>query len=180
MANRKLFLIRHAQATGQAPNAELTSLGIEQAEALVERMGGLGIDSLYASPYRRARATIEPFANRFGFDITVLEDLHERVLLAEDHNWLDHVERSFADFDHKLRGGESLRDAQHRALGAIAEIAGANHSAAAAVSHGNLIAIVLCHIDASFGFHQWRAMRNPDIFEISLDEGRPSTFRRID
>lgn len=111
--------------------------------------------------------------------MTILDDLRERALLAPDHDWQGHVERSFANTQYKLPGGESLSDARNRALRAFATIAAAGHSSALMVSHGNLIASVLNGIDPAFGFEDWRAMRNPEIYEIALVDGSPVGFRRL-
>jgi broad specificity phosphatase PhoE len=40
-------------------------------------------------------------------------------------------------------------------------------------SHGNAIALYLNSIDSTFGFAAWAAMRNPDLFRITYDAGKP-------
>lgn len=181
MARTTLVLIRHAASAGPAPDAELTPLGVAQANALAERLNELGVDAAYSSPYRRARATISPFALSVGLPVKVLNDLHERVLSpAPMADWQEHIERSFGDFDYKLPGGESLRDAYQRGLNALQQVAGAGHALPAATSHGNLIASILHSVDPAFGFSSWRQMRNPDVFELVLDMHAPVAYRRID
>lgn len=181
MTNKTVILIRHALSTGPAPEAELAPDGKAQATALSERLHALGVDGLFSSPYRRARATLDPYAARIGLTVTILHDLQERILSPEPReDWLDHVRRSFADGDYKLAGGESLLETRTRALGAFEVISAAGHTLPAAASHGNLMASVLNGLDSNFGFEQWRGLRNPDIFELIVRGGRPVAFRRVD
>ncbi|MFZ4071662.1 MAG: histidine phosphatase family protein [Caulobacterales bacterium] len=181
MTPSTLILVRHALSTGQAPEAELAPEGAGQATVLSERLLALGVDGLFSSPYRRAQATLDPYAARMGLNVTILHELHERILSPEPReDWLDHVRRSFADSDYKLAGGESLRETYSRALGALQVIAGTGHTLPAAASHGNLIASVLNGLDSDFGFEQWRGLRNPDIFELTIRGGRPAGYRRVD
>jgi 2,3-bisphosphoglycerate-dependent phosphoglycerate mutase len=110
----------------------------------------------------------------------MLNGLHERILAPiSPDNWLEHIERSFTAPDYALPGGESLNDTRLRALSAIAEIQRDGHSLPAAVSHGNLIASLFHAVDPSFGFEGWRSLRNPDVFEVKLEGGVPSSFRRV-
>ena len=144
----KLLLIRHCQATAQHPDAPLTATGIDAAEALALRLRDLSPDALYSSPYERAHATVRPFAVLAGFPIRFDDRLRERVLSDHDlEDWLDHMRRSFAEPNYRAPGGESLNQAQSRAIAALADIAAAGHRLPAGVSHGNLIASVLRSMD---------------------------------
>lgn len=80
-----------------------------------------------------------------------------------------HLERSFADPDHRLPGGESAAEATLRAGRALDAIA-ARHpgQTVVAAGHGNLIALALRAHDPSVGFAFWRAMPMPAVFELSL------------
>jgi 2,3-bisphosphoglycerate-dependent phosphoglycerate mutase len=177
----KLLLIRHCAATAQHPHAPLTAAGSRAAEALALRLRALSPDALYSSPYERAHATVRPFAALSGLPVRFDDRLRERVLSAEAlADWQDHLRRSFADPDYRAPGGESIIEAQRRALASLADIAAEGHLLPAVVSHGNLIACVLLSIDAAFGFAQWQGLRNPDLFAVELDAGRPIGFLRLD
>ncbi len=155
----RLILIRHCESTGQKPDAALSQAGEVQALALVDRLATLTPDAIYSSPYRRAVATVSPFAERVGLRIREDARLRERELSLEPlDDWLDHIRRSYDDIDHRAAsGGESLRDAQTRALAALADIAGAHHRLPLVASHGNLISAILRTADPGFGFDGWRA-----------------------
>jgi 2,3-bisphosphoglycerate-dependent phosphoglycerate mutase len=178
----KLILIRHCESSGQAPGAPLTEAGEGAARALADRLVALAPDAVYSSPYRRARSTVAPFAERAGLPIVEVEGLHERILSAAPlADWLEHIRRSYEDIDHRAgEGGETLREIETRGCAALADIAGAGHALPVAVSHGNLISAILRAADPSFGFNEWRAMRNPDLFEIRMQSGRPVAFVRLD
>jgi 2,3-bisphosphoglycerate-dependent phosphoglycerate mutase len=177
----RLILIRHCQSTAQYPDALLTEAGAAAAEALAERLAALGPDAIYSSPYERAHATVRPFAARAGLPVTLDPRLRERLLAEpEVDDWLDHIRRSFDDADHRGPGGESRNDTLARALAALADIDPQGHRLPAAASHGGLISAVLRSMDPAFGFEDWRALRNPDLFGVELADGRPVRFARLE
>ena len=59
---RTLVLVRHCQATAQRPDASLTDEGFRQAQGLAEFLADYPVDFVVTSRYRRARQTIEPYA----------------------------------------------------------------------------------------------------------------------
>ncbi|HZC16550.1 MAG TPA: histidine phosphatase family protein, partial [Caulobacteraceae bacterium] len=96
-----LVLIRHCESAGQGPDAPLSETGKRDAELLICRLRALNPDVIYSSPYLRARATVQPFADRAGLPVILDDRLHERVLSAEPlDDWLDHIRRSYEDLDH--------------------------------------------------------------------------------
>jgi 2,3-bisphosphoglycerate-dependent phosphoglycerate mutase len=177
-----LILIRHCESSGQAPDSPLTEAGVRAAESLADRLEALGPDAVYSSPYLRARTTVAPFAERAGLAIVEDARLRERVLSPTPlDDWLDHIRRSYEDMDHRpAPGGESLHEAQARALAAINDIMARGHRLPVAASHGNLISAILRAADPTFGFESWRALRNPDLFELSFDGRRLAGYRRLE
>jgi 2,3-bisphosphoglycerate-dependent phosphoglycerate mutase len=175
-----MILVRHCQSSGQAPDAPLTEAGAAAAEALADELSAHQVDAVYSSPLRRAVATVEPFARRTGLKIHLDDRLVERRLSAEDRDdWLTHLERSFADANYRLETGESLTQAQARGLAALAAISAMGWRRPVVASHGNLISCILRAVDPTFGFQDWRALRNPDLFELQLVAGAPIAFSRI-
>ncbi|MGH8194305.1 MAG: histidine phosphatase family protein [Woeseiaceae bacterium] len=171
-----VVLVRHCESSGQWPEAPLTEAGQAQAAELAERLSALAIDHIVSSPYARARATIEPYANRAGLPVHVDERLAERRLSPEPiDNWRDYVRRSFEDPDSRAPGGESGRETLVRSWAAIESVMTAEHRLPAIVSHGQLLGLVLHSIDGRFGFAGWESLRNPDAY---LLEGKQ--FRTFD
>ncbi|MGH6958734.1 MAG: histidine phosphatase family protein, partial [Caulobacteraceae bacterium] len=79
-----LILVRHAQSAPDPALPErdwpLSGAGAAQARALAPVLAELGVEALVSSPYRRAVATLQPFADAAGLPIVTDEDLRERSL----------------------------------------------------------------------------------------------------
>jgi 2,3-bisphosphoglycerate-dependent phosphoglycerate mutase len=164
---------------GPAPDAPLSPRGREQAVALAERLTAHPIDHVVSSPYLRARDTIAPFASRAGLPVHIDERLAERWLSPEPiSDWREVVQRAFVDPEHRAPGGESGAETLSRGLAAISATLSAGHRLPVIASHGQLLSLVLHSIDPAFGYEDWQALRNPDVFLLEVD-GRRTTFSRV-
>ncbi|MCP2013393.1 2,3-bisphosphoglycerate-dependent phosphoglycerate mutase [Deinococcus sp. HSC-46F16] len=162
----ELLLIRHAKATGQAPDAALTPAGEAGARRLAVTLANAGITCIVSSPWRRAVDTARPLAARLGLAVETDGRLTERVLSGADlPGWMTHLEASFADPDLALPGGESGRVAHARILAAL-EDARDPGGVTAVFTHGNLLALALGLDHAG-----WAGLRNPDVWRLD-GEGR--------
>jgi 2,3-bisphosphoglycerate-dependent phosphoglycerate mutase len=178
--SEKILLVRHCQATSQAPDAPLTPAGTADAIKLRERLERLGVDAVNSSPFRRALETVSPFAEGRALIVRVDDRLAERRLAnSPQDDWLAQIRLSFGDLDHRAPGGESLREAQSRGLAVLAQIASAGHRLPAVSTHGNLLAAMLRSVDETFGFAAWQGIGNPDLFRLSCEGGRPISFERL-
>ncbi len=173
MVNRRVLLVRHVSSETDLLRPErdwrLTDAGEAQANALAQQYSDESIGALYASSFRRAIDTLKPLAERLGCQITQIEDLREKRLSAEPMaDFLPHVERSFADYEYALPGGESASQALQRFNAAMQVVVQDESEGALIVaSHGNVIALFLSQFDTAFGFDGWRAMTNPHVFQLS-------------
>jgi 2,3-bisphosphoglycerate-dependent phosphoglycerate mutase len=173
----RILLIRHAQSapSDSIPESDwpLSDAGLRQAEVLAHDLDGRPIDVIYASPYQRAGATVEPLARQRHLPIQVVEDLRERHLADGIlDGWLDHLQRSWADRDYKLDGGESANECQRRVVASLGDIAAQHHDASIVVcSHGNALSLFLNSIEPAFGFEDWRAMTNPALYYLEYRDG---------
>jgi 2,3-bisphosphoglycerate-dependent phosphoglycerate mutase len=175
----RLVLVRHCAAESQAPEATLTPEGALAAQALADVLLQFEPSAVYSSPYVRAIATVAPFVQRTQHPVQIDPRLCERRLSADPRaDWLELLQRSHADIDHRAPGGESLREVRARALAALADIA-RRYSCAVVVSHGQWLASVLSQIDPSFGYAEWRALRNPDVFVVHFRDDLPLRFERV-
>jgi len=180
-----IYLVRHAESLPSAdvpePEWPLSPRGQQQAQALVAVMEALAIDTIYSSPYPRALHTLTPLASALGKQIIVEPALHERVLSRRnlgDEFW-PVIDRYWADADFALPDGESNRACARRMMQAIDRLAARHRGETIALaSHGNALALYLGTIDPGFGYEQWRAMRNPDLFRIAY-EGERATWDRV-
>lgn len=90
-----MILLRHGQSEWNLrftatredpgiPDAPLTPLGVEQAEAAAEALAGEGIRRILASPYTRALQTAAPVARRLGLPVLVHPAIRERYHFSCD------------------------------------------------------------------------------------------------
>ncbi len=178
MTGTLLYLVRHAESAPSREVAEphwpLSPRGVLQANELVSTLLPLGISQVVSSPYRRAMATLEPFAATTGTTIQIEPDLRERKLThAPAADWQRLLERAWREPAHAEPDAESNIDCQERVLACLTRTAKRleGHVIVAA-SHGNAIALMLNSIDPGFGYEQWRAMKNPDCFTLRYEQRR--------
>ncbi|HEX6593515.1 MAG TPA: histidine phosphatase family protein [Bacillota bacterium] len=171
---KNIYLIRHCCASGQHPDSPLTKIGLRQANKLKDFFISRNIvcDRIISSPYLRAVDTIRPYAEYMGIPIDIDNRLKERVISEHPlDDWLDVLEQSFRDHDFRLPGGESAKDTIKRANDLLHTIFDCEDvTNVMIVSHGNLIALVLQQFNNADGFEQWKQLRNPDIYKITLDD----------
>jgi 2,3-bisphosphoglycerate-dependent phosphoglycerate mutase len=178
MAAVELLLIRHCQAAGQTPDASLTAEGQAQAERLADALAGAGIRRIVSSPFRRARQSIEPLARRLGLEVRLDDRLVERVLRGSPAaDWEEMLRLSFEDLELCFEDGESSAAAMARGREAVADLLSESDGPVAAVSHGNLMTLILRQFDGRFGFKEWQALTNPDVFRVSDPAGKPRVQR---
>ncbi|GCE49356.1 2,3-bisphosphoglycerate-dependent phosphoglycerate mutase [Thermosporothrix hazakensis] len=165
-----IYIVRHCEALGQAPEAPLSVRGKEQAEELAAfLLQQASIERIISSPYKRAVDSIAPLARELGLEIELDERLKERVLSAGPlENWLECLRQSFVDVDLCFEGGESGRAAQKRARAVVQEALATPAQSTLLVSHGNLTALLLHSFDTSYGFETWKMMTNPDVFCVTM------------
>jgi 2,3-bisphosphoglycerate-dependent phosphoglycerate mutase len=171
----RIVLVRHAESAPDKsipePEWPLSEKGRGQAIELVPRLAAFAPTAIYSSPYPRAVHTVQPLADHLGLKIATHADLRERKLSGQLlPDWLQHVERGWADLSYRVDGGESGAQCQERVLAVLRDVAG-RHSQGSVIisSHGNALGLALKHLDPNFGFAQWRAMRNPDVFEVVVE-----------
>ncbi|MBV9960063.1 MAG: histidine phosphatase family protein [Acidobacteria bacterium] len=170
--NRTLYLVRHCQATGQAPEAPLTSEGLAQAQMLAEFLSGSSIERIVSSPFTRAVQSIEPLAQRLGLEIKMDGRLIEAALSTIDYpDWLDRLRSTFSDFDLSFEGGESGRAATARAVAAMSDALQSGTDSTLIVTHGRLMTLILKHFDPTYGFEDWRKLSAPDVYRVTLKDG---------
>ncbi len=168
----RLFLVRHCEATGQAPAAPLTPVGRSQAVQLADRLAAQGADLIVSSPFARAQQSIGPLADRLGLRIETDTRLAERVLSgAPLPDWREAIARSFVDLDRAWPGGESSVAAMTRGRATIDGIVARETRVAVVVTHGNLMALILRSFDSRYGFETWAGLSNPDVYRITVQGG---------
>ncbi|TCI76928.1 histidine phosphatase family protein [Exiguobacterium sp. SH0S1] len=160
-----IYLVRHCSATGQEPDAPLTEAGEQQALDLSAFFQDISIERIISSDYVRAVASITPVANERNLTIEQEPKLRERILSLEPRaDWFDLLRHSFDDPSFKLPEAESGLDATARILDVVAQ----TNSSTILVTHGNLLALLLQHMDNQFDFETWRNLSNPDVYQLEI------------
>lgn len=168
---KRLYVVRHCSAKGQSPDAPLTWEGRKQAEGLSNFLKNQYIDQIISSPYVRAMTSIEPLAEALSLQVHDDPRLSERVLSSEPlDNWLVCLEQTFANFSLSYDGGETNEQAMERVTQVVNEVLVGNHRNVVLVTHGNLMTLLLRHFDERFGFQEWAALTNPDVYRVTVDE----------
>jgi probable phosphomutase (TIGR03848 family) len=179
-----LILIRHAHTdwadkklAGWLPDVHLDEQGLQQAEALVERLQSIEIAAIYSSPLDRAIETAQPLAKARGLKIIKTPGLgevkygdwqgHSLKVLSHKKEWRS-VQIAPSTF--QFPNGESFREMQNRAVAAVEKIT-ADHAkdTIALFSHGDVIkAIVAYHSGIALDNFQRIAISPASISVVDL------------
>ena len=155
-----LLLIRHAatetagkRLTGRSRGVHLNERGRAEASTLVQRLEGLPVRAVYASPLERCRETALPLARALGVTIVA-----RRALLETDYGeWTGRTiagvrrTRLWRVVQHapsriRFPGGESLLEVQARAVAEVERIALERpKDLVAIVTHADVIRLLLMH-----------------------------------
>ena len=180
MTADRLILVRHCQATGQEPEAVLTDEGTRQAQDLASSLRDWPIDCIATSAFTRARQTAEPLAETLRLPAAVDARLNERVLSpCPIPNWREILRDSFDDWDLRAAGGESAREVLERGWACLDELMQRGGRLPLAVTHGNLMSLILHSLDPAFGYDGWESLTNPDVYVLRDVGGDGLAARRI-
>jgi len=172
----RLLLVRHGQTASNAsllldtaaPGADLTELGLRQAQGLVDRLRDHQIQALYVSDLVRTQQTVEPLAASLGLTPTVLGGLRE-IPAGEDEmsaDWARYISvlRSWGEGDPaaRLPGGENAHEFLERYDAALTQIASSGFDCVVVVSHGAAI-------------RAWTSHHVPQFVEEVVHAGLPNT-----
>lgn len=166
---KRLFLVRHCTSTGQEAAAPLTADGHVQAVRLAEYFATQGIELIVSSPYTRAQQSIAPLARCLRLPVETDARLVERVLAAPSGlPWREALRQTFTDFDLAWPGGESSRSAMRRGRDAVEALLARSEHTLVAVTHGNLLTLILHSFEGHVGFRTWAHLTNPDIYCLTV------------
>jgi 2,3-bisphosphoglycerate-dependent phosphoglycerate mutase len=146
-----IVLVRHAEAVAPSDSGyeendrPLAGAGRRDSEQLADELSAEAVAAIYSSPYPRAVQTVEPLARRLGAEISLVDDLRERLLsLRALPDWRERLQLSWKDFGYALEDGESSAEAQRRVTDVLATLRRRHLGTRIVVaSHGNLIALGL-------------------------------------
>lgn len=185
------FLIRHAindwvktgRLAGWTPGVHLNPEGQTQARQLGEHLAKTNLTAVYASPLERAMETAEAIvAHHTALTVQQLDDIGElrfgewqgkKLSKLRRHSLWETVQvyPSRVQFP----GGESIRQAQARAVNAIERLAQRHpNQRVAVVSHSDILKLVVAHyLGAHLDFYQRIEIAPASITILRLGANRP-------
>ena len=168
-----IYLVRHCEATGQGSECELTNQGITQARELTDFFRLIPIDQIISSPYKRAIESCEGIAKEKSIHIETDSRLIERILCDQEiPDWRGKMYQSFRNRDVKLVGGESSNEAALRGWSVIEEVLRGEFNHTLIATHGNLLTLLLNHLDPSYDYETWMQLTNPDIYRLTFNNNK--------
>jgi probable phosphomutase (TIGR03848 family) len=186
-----ILLIRHAandfvksgKLAGWIPEVHLNDDGKAQAEALGKRLIGAPIKHLYASPLERTMETAEAVRQHHPhLEIKPMQEIgevrygewegQEIAKLTQAKMW--HMVQEYPSRAY-FPNGETMREAQMRAVNAIEALTAAHpRDMVAVVSHADLIKMMLAHYLGMHLDNFQRIVVSPaSISSLMLGYGRP-------
>jgi broad specificity phosphatase PhoE len=189
------LLIRHghtdavdAYLAGRQRGTPLTSRGLEQVRALVERLRHVQVDAVVSSPLTRTRETAEALAGDRGLSVEVCSALDE-------FDFGDWTGRAFSEVDADPRwsafnavrsvtrapGGEGMLGVQSRAVAALLDLACRYPTQTVAiVSHGDVIrAIVMYCLGIPIDFVHRLEISPARLTIVTVGQGQPPVVRQV-
>ena len=186
-----VLLVRHGEnewvssgrLAGRAPEVHLNDKGRAQAQALAVMLAKQPIRAVYSSPLERCVETAQPLA-----DVLSLPVCADPGLLEVDYgDWMgaelkelsklpewskvQHFPSSF-----RFPGGETLRETQQRAVGAVERLAAAHPNQTIVLfSHGDIIRTLLAHFAGTpMDLFQRIQISTASLSTLALFDGRPA------
>jgi probable phosphomutase (TIGR03848 family) len=189
-----LLLIRHAETdavgnriTGWLPGVSLTARGQQQAIRLGERLSGVPLRAVYASPLERAIHTAEAAARPHNLQVRISEAVGEVRMgewsglsyreLDERPEW-----RRFNQVRSMTRipGGELMVETQARMVGELDRLRAAHPDEVfAVVSHGDVIKAAIAYFAGMPLDFLWRFEIDPASVSVIAFEGDTPRILRL-
>ena len=176
-----IIFVRHAESNLRNHDEQLRELspkGMEDRKRVTEFLCEKKIDAVLSSPYRRAVDTVADYAQTHGFAIERMDGFRERELPGWIEDFDVFVKRQWEDFDYKLPGCESLRQAQRRCMAGLETVLRRYAGKTVVIaSHGTAISAVINYYDRTFGYREFERIQGvmPWIVELDFREDETCT-----
>ena len=151
-----IYFVRHATPNFDNHDdltRELTSQGLQDRALVTEYFKGISIDAVVSSPFKRAYDTVAPLAQNRGLPVGVMQEFRERKV---DSVWIEDfdafADMQWADFDYRLKDGETLRQVQRRNVAGVVQLLKAHTNQTVVVGgHGTAISTLINFYIPHFG-----------------------------
>jgi 2,3-bisphosphoglycerate-dependent phosphoglycerate mutase len=183
-----IYFVRHAVSPfriGQDRIRPLSAKGLQASRKVAELLAHEGIDAVISSPYTRAVETVSLLAEQVKLPVVTVEALRERAVGSMDieigrEQFLTAMRASFADKDYCLPGGETIHEAQGRAIPSVKRLLQEYRGGKLAVgTHGNVMTAIFNYYDDRYGFDFWQRTTMPDVYRVDFDGERWLNMERL-
>ncbi len=181
------LLIRHGDndlmrkfLVGRSPGVHLNEKGLQQAQNLARLLAEAPLAGIFSSPMERALETARPVAQTRGLEIQERQGLTELDYGAWMGRPFRHLQRTSlwkqlkADpSEVRFPEGESICEAQQRAVRALEEIAASiqEKDLAACFTHGDIVRLLVAHyLDMPLKAYQKLGVDTASITVLALDK----------
>ncbi|WP_455660419.1 histidine phosphatase family protein [Pradoshia sp.] len=179
-----IYFVRHAHSTYTPDELgrPLSNKGRMDAERVTECLKYEDIHHVVASPFKRARQTVQGIADWIGSDIMVEEGFRERQLAngpVEDFDQA--ISRLWQEWAFSYEGGESNLDAQKRGVEATIHVLEKYQGKNIVIgTHGNIMVLIMNHFDTKFDYSFWKALAMPDIYRLTFEGLHLKDVKRVE
>lgn len=184
-----LLLVRHAltdwtgeRLSGWTPGVPLSEKGREQVARLAERLRPVPLDAVYSSPIQRCVETARPIASSHRLRVRTRDALGEVRYGEWEGKRLKVLARSKAwqvvkhrPSEMRFPGGESIRDAQARAIAAVDDLLDDHrHETVLVSTHADLIRLLVAHFAGiHLDLYQRLTVAPASVTALWLGDGNP-------
>ena len=142
------------------------------------------VDVFVSSPYSRAIQTIEEIAHGRNLEVQLFEELKERPIKGEykppEEDIIQAIKKSYDDKDYCKSGGETMKQAQGRAIPVIKQLLNEYKGKNIVVgTHGYIMTIIMNYFDEKYGFEFWESTTKPDIYKLCFEGDRLQKVTRL-
>lgn len=172
-----VYFIRHAEPNYKNYNdalRELTQKGLEDRKLVTKFLSNKNIDVILSSPYKRSIDTVKPFAEKYNFEIEVIDDFRERKV---DSIWIEDFTtfciQQWSDFSYKLSDGETLGEVQKRNIIALKNVIKKYPDKNIVIgSHGTAMSTIINYFDNTFGYVDFEKIKGlmPWVIKLIFDK----------
>lgn len=188
-----MLLVRHGmtsvtgrELTGRLPGFGLSEEGLRQAQAAADRLSEVPLQAIYSSPMERCVQTAQSIASRHDKQVESVENLSEIdygdwqgksfKTLYRKPGWKKLRARP-ADF--QFPGGETIRQAQTRAVQGVEELRKRHPEdragAVVACSHSDMIRLlVAAYLGLGIDLYDRISVAPASITAVAVGEGAPA------
>lgn len=173
-----VYFIRHAQSDRSFHDEHtrpLTEEGIADTEKVALTLKDKGITHILSSPYTRTLQTVQGLSHALKLEIETDTDFRERNAGKwHGDRFFDFVEKQWADFDYRTKGGESLKEVQERNVGALKKyLEKYKGQTIALATHGTALSTIINYFFPEYGFEEFLKIADlmPFVLKMEFDDG---------